>query len=56
MGRADSGPGSGAKARVTPGTLGAGVRAGNAAPCGGTGRGYSGPAPVQVANGRGGAE
>lgn len=37
-----------------PSALGAGVRAGNAAPWG-TGRGYSGPAPAQVANGRGGA-
>lgn len=34
MGRADSGLGSPVKARLTPGALGAGVRAGNAAPWG----------------------
>lgn len=34
VGRADSGLGTGVKARLTPGALGAGVRAGNAAPWG----------------------
>lgn len=54
VGRAESGPGAPVEAGPTPQRVGGG---GPRRECRavGTGRGYSGPAPAQVANGRGGA-